>query len=66
MIAHCDDAAVVVVLNSHYSKDKLLLEMLRCLFFIKLVRNFKIQGQHIPGSLDGFADDLSSNILCKL
>ena len=42
VIACCDNVAVVTVLNSPYSKDKLLMEMLRCLFFIEVAHNFKI------------------------
>ena len=63
VIARCDNAAVVAVLNSRYSKDKLLMQMLRCLFFIEAIHNFKIQGLHIPGSLNDLADDLSRNNL---
>ena len=65
VIAKCDNTAVVVVLNSFYSKDNVLMQLMRCLFFIEAVNSFQIQGQHIPGSLNGLADNLSRNKLNK-
>lgn len=65
VIDRCDSLPVVAVLSSRYSKDKLLMQMLRCLFFLEAIHNFKIHGQRIPGSLNGLADDLSRNNLDK-
>ncbi len=32
----CDNVTVVAILNSRYSKEPLLMHMLRCIFFIKV------------------------------
>ena len=61
--AHCDNQAVVAVLNSRYSKDQVLMQMLRCLFFIEAKRQFKLTAVHVPGVHNDLADDLSRNRL---
>ena len=35
VIAQCDNEAVVTIINSRYSSDKYLMQMLRCLFLLK-------------------------------
>ena len=35
VIAQCDNEAIVTIINSRYSSDKYLMQMLRCLFFIE-------------------------------
>lgn len=47
VIARCDNIAVVAVLNSRYSKDTHLMQMLRCLFFVEAHHQFKIEAVHI-------------------
>ena len=59
--AYCDNAAVVAVVNSRCCKDKNLMQLLRCLFFIEAHFQFKIAATHIPGSHNDLADDLSRN-----
>ena len=61
VIARCDNMAVVAVLSHCYSKDYVLMQLMRCLFFIEAVNSFQIQGQHIPGSLNSLADNLPKN-----
>ena len=61
VIARCDNTAVVAVLSHCYSKDYVLMQLMRCLFFIEAVNSFQIQGQHIPGSLNSLADNLPKN-----
>ena len=59
VVARCDNAAVVAVLNSRYSKDKHMMHLLRCAFFAEAYRNFKLAAVHLPGTRNVLADDLS-------
>jgi len=63
VMVHCDNEAVVTVLNSRYSKDHHLMHMLRTLFFIEAQCQFKIAARHIPGNVNSLADYLSRNEL---
>ena len=63
VVVNCDNEAVVVILNSRYSKDVHLMHMLRTLFFIEAQYQFKITARHIPGTLNTLADYLSRNEL---
>lgn len=65
VVAYCDNAAVVSVLNSRGSKEKSLMQMLRCLFFIEAHLQFSISSAHIPGVRNERADDLSRNRLAS-
>ncbi len=55
----CDNAAVIAILNSRYSKEPLLMHMLRCLFFIEAQNQFIIRATHLAGAKNDKADDLS-------
>jgi len=57
----CDNAAVVAVLRSGWSKDEKLMHLMRCLFFILAHYNVSIIGQHIPGVENRAANALSRN-----
>lgn len=57
----CDNAAVVSVLRSGWSKDERLMHLMRCLFFVLAHHNISITGQHIPGVENRAADALSRN-----
>ncbi len=59
VVARCDNAAVVAVVNSRYSRDAHLMQMLRCLFFIEAHFQFQMEATHIPGTENILADDLS-------
>ena len=63
VLARCDNAAVVAVLNSCYAKDTMLSKMLRCLFFVESHFQFTLKAAHIPGVHNDLADDLSRNRL---
>lgn len=63
LLASCDNAAVVSVLNSRYSRDKDLMQLLRCLFFIEAYYHFSLSAHHIAGTRNVWADDLSRNRL---
>ena len=61
VISHCDNMAVVAVINSRYSKDEYLMHMLRCLFFIEAHHQFLLSAVHIAGVKNTLADSLSRN-----
>jgi len=61
--AYCDNAAVVSVLNTRYSKEENLMQLLRTLFFIEVRYQFKLKASHIPGKQNYLADYLSRNQL---
>jgi hypothetical protein len=46
VFAHCENTSLVAVINSHYSKDNRLMQMLRCLFFIEATYQ---SAEHIAG-----------------
>ena len=61
MLVHCDNAAVVAVINSRYSREGQLMQMLRCLFFIEAQHQFRLSAVHIAGVRNDLADSLSRN-----
>ena len=63
IVSHCDNAAVVSILNSRYSRDKDLMQILRCLFFLEAQLQFQLSASHIPGVANACADYLSRNQL---
>ena len=58
---NCDNEAVVAVLNSGYSWDPFLMDLLRCIFFFNARFNFRLSAQHIPGHLNVLADAIFWN-----
>ena len=58
---HCDNMAVVEVVNNGYSKDKLLMHLIRCLFFISEHFKVQVEAVHCPGKDNIRADALSRN-----
>ena len=63
VVSNCDNQAVVAVLNSRYSREKDLMQLLRCLFFLEAHFQFQLSAYHLPGILNDCADDLSRNHL---
>ena len=61
MVAHCDNQAVVEVVNAGYCKDPELMQLLRTLFFLKAQLEITIKAVHIPGRQNGIADAISRN-----
>ncbi len=45
----CDNAAVVAILRSGTSKDKLTTHLMRCLAFFRAEFSFTIASEHLPG-----------------
>jgi hypothetical protein len=64
VLIHCDNIAVVDVLNSGFAKDGMLMHLLRCVFFISAHFEVTTKAAHIPGRENIAADALSRNNLC--
>ena len=62
-MAFCDNAAVVEVVNAGYSKDPLLMQLLRCLFFVWAQHEFSLRSEQIPGRQNIGADAISRDNL---
>ena len=58
-----DKSAVVTIINSHYSREDNLIQLLCCLFFIEAHFQFQLRAIHLPAEQNGEADDLSRNRL---
>ena len=54
----CDNAAVVAILRSGTSKDKLAMHLMRCLAFFRAEFNLSLEAEHLPGRLNTAADAL--------
>ena len=59
VLVHCDNQAVVEVVNSGYCRDQGMMQMIRCLFFILAFFEISMQTVHIPGRLNIGADAIS-------
>ena len=57
----CDNAAVIAILKSGWSKNVLAMHLLRSFFFIAARRGIVLSSVHIPGKENGPADALSRN-----
>ena len=63
VLVHCDNQAVVEVVNSGASKDQNLAQLLRCLFFITAEFQLALKATHITGHSNVQADAISRNNL---
>ncbi len=59
VVVHCDNQATVCVINSGYSRDKDMMHMMRCLFFIRAYWGIHVRAEHIPGEQSTLADAVS-------
>ena len=57
----CDNLALVEAINKGPSKDKLVMHLLRCLWFFTAYFDISITASHLPGVLNTSADGLSRN-----
>ena len=63
VVIHCDNQAVVSVVNSGYSKDEDITHLMHDLFFVRAYWGFELHGGHIPGEENATADAIShSNV----
>ena len=60
---YCDNMAVVAVINSGRAKDKTLMHLLRCMFFVVAHLDIHIHASHVPGVENVAADALSRNCI---
>ena len=65
VLCHCDNQAVVNIVNNRYSRDPDMMHMIRTLFFISAHYHFELVSRHIPGSVNQVADTLSRNMLSR-
>lgn len=65
VVCHCDNMAVVAVVNSGYSRDPTLMHLLRCLFFMVAHFQLQIKAVHVAGVSNVAADALSRNELSR-
>ena len=63
---HCDNEAVVTIIRKRCAKDKLLTDLLRCLFFYASVFHFQFSAIHIAGASNRVADAISRNQLSSI
>ena len=58
VLARCDNAAVVAVINKGSSKEEDVMQLLCCLTFIQAKHRFNIKSAHIKGKDNDWADAL--------
>ena len=61
----CDNESLVIAINKGSSKDKLVMHLLRCLWFFAAHFDIQITTTHLPGALNVTADHLSRNNLTQ-
>ena len=61
VLVHCDNQAVVEVVNAGYCKDAHHMQLLLCLFFITTFFKVSVKAAHIAGCKNAGADALSRN-----
>ena len=66
VVVHCDNSAVVSVVNSGYSRIPQIMHLLRCLFFNRAHFQLSLHAVHTPGRLNSVADAVSHNNLLYL
>jgi len=63
VVCNCDNSSVVEVLNNGYSRDPVMMHIMRCLFFISEYYHLSLEAVHLPGKNNVAADALSRNNL---
>ena len=66
VVVHCDNQAAVCVVNTGYSRDKDMMHLMRCLFFIRAYWGIGMRAEHIPGEQNTAADAISRGNLSTL
>ena len=66
VVVHCDNQAAVCVVNVGYSRDKDMMHLMRCLFFIRAYWGIDLWAVHIPGEQNVAADAISRGNLSTL
>ena len=63
MVVHCDNQAIVCVINSGYTKDKDIMHLMRCLFFSRAFWDSDLRAEQVPREENVAADALSRDNL---
>lgn len=59
VLFHCDNAAVVTIINKKSSKSQSVMTIIRPLVLLTLNYNLNIRAEHIPGKYNVIADSIS-------
>ena len=65
VLCHCDNQVVVACLRSRTSKQKGVMQLLRCFVFVEAHFGFYLYPSYIGTKANHLADDLSRNNLCS-
>ena len=57
----CDNQAAVGAVASRSCRDKSMMQLTRCLFFLEACCQFELMTEYLPGDQSALADDLSRN-----
>ena len=61
----CDNTGAVSAINKGFTKEKIAMHLLRCLWFFAALFQIRITATHIPGINNVAADMLSRNLLAE-
>ena len=59
IVFHCDNKAIVDVINKQSCKDVELMKLMRCMVLTAMQYNIKFTAMHVPGKDNILADALS-------
>ena len=63
VVVHCDNQVVVTIVNSGYRKDRDIMHMICCLFFIRAYWDFQLLAEDILGEHNKMANgDLAQQL----
>ena len=65
VLCQCDNQSLVISINKGYSRDPLVMHLLRYLWFFVVVYDIKVCAEHIAGVSNCAADMLSRNYLTE-
>ena len=57
----CDNQAAVHAMTSRSCRDKSLMHLVRCMFYLEAQYHFDLHAVYLPGAVNTLADDLSRN-----
>ena len=62
---YCDNQAAVIAVMNRSCRDRSLMHLVRCLFFLEAWYEFELTASYLPGVENSLADDLSRNRLSR-
>ena len=63
VVVHCDNLGTVALVKSGYSRVSQIMQLLRCLFFIRAYYQIDLWAVYVPGVENTLADAISRNNL---